>query len=150
MIRRPPRSTLFPYTTLFRSVCFPAEYMIAACRVAEVLGEIRQHCLQHFRIHRSCCVIVHINGQLHNTFSSLKTKLGSIISSNVMLLRSCIIRTCTPLIGVLIVHWGSWTQRESGPESKSGTLIGPSIARITSDTVIVLGSFAKTYPPFGP
>src|SRR5438477_9062149 len=24
MIRRPPRSTLFPYTTLFRSVVFPA------------------------------------------------------------------------------------------------------------------------------
>src|SRR3712207_7883718 len=24
MIRRPPRSTLFPYTTLFRSVTFPA------------------------------------------------------------------------------------------------------------------------------
>src|SRR5688572_31161812 len=24
MIRRPPRSTLFPYTTLFRSVFFPA------------------------------------------------------------------------------------------------------------------------------
>src|SRR5256885_12140973 len=23
MIRRPPRSTLFPYTTLFRSPCFP-------------------------------------------------------------------------------------------------------------------------------
>src|SRR3712207_7722185 len=23
MIRRPPRSTLFPYTTLFRSACFP-------------------------------------------------------------------------------------------------------------------------------
>src|SRR2546430_12698094 len=23
MIRRPPRSTLFPYTTLFRSLCFP-------------------------------------------------------------------------------------------------------------------------------
>src|SRR5690554_7675246 len=23
MIRRPPRSTLFPYTTLFRSNCFP-------------------------------------------------------------------------------------------------------------------------------
>src|SRR3712207_7994598 len=26
MIRRPPRSTLFPYTTLFRSDMFPAEY----------------------------------------------------------------------------------------------------------------------------
>src|SRR2546422_6352604 len=25
MIRRPPRSTLFPYTTLFRSVCVPEE-----------------------------------------------------------------------------------------------------------------------------
>src|SRR3989449_7805441 len=25
MIRRPPRSTLFPYTTLFRSRAFPAE-----------------------------------------------------------------------------------------------------------------------------
>src|SRR2546421_9498721 len=24
MIRRPPRSTLFPYTTLFRSCCFPS------------------------------------------------------------------------------------------------------------------------------
>src|SRR2546427_5995168 len=26
MIRRPPRSTLFPYTTLFRSVVFPAPF----------------------------------------------------------------------------------------------------------------------------
>src|SRR3982750_3451310 len=25
MIRRPPRSTLFPYTTLFRSLCRPAQ-----------------------------------------------------------------------------------------------------------------------------
>src|SRR3712207_4354251 len=31
MIRRPPRSTLFPYTTLFRSV-MPAEDEIAAAR----------------------------------------------------------------------------------------------------------------------
>src|SRR2546430_6845630 len=28
MIRRPPRSTLFPYTTLFRSVDFPAADVI--------------------------------------------------------------------------------------------------------------------------
>src|SRR2546429_2405298 len=26
MIRRPPRSTLFPYTTLFRSYCYPELY----------------------------------------------------------------------------------------------------------------------------
>src|SRR5260221_14564666 len=32
MIRRPPRSTLFPYTTLFRSV--PAETMAGETRVA--------------------------------------------------------------------------------------------------------------------
>src|SRR3712207_7049975 len=34
MIRRPPRSTLFPYTTLFRSA-------LAAERAAELLGEHR-------------------------------------------------------------------------------------------------------------
>src|SRR2546430_13123658 len=28
MIRRPPRSTLFPYTTLFRSVRFPVIYLL--------------------------------------------------------------------------------------------------------------------------
>src|ERR1039457_5532229 len=28
MIRRPPRSTLFPYTTLFRSVCFGIEQVL--------------------------------------------------------------------------------------------------------------------------
>src|SRR3712207_8459674 len=32
MIRRPPRSTLFPYTTLFRSACF------SAC-TSDVLGQ---------------------------------------------------------------------------------------------------------------
>src|SRR5947209_12348682 len=26
MIRRPPRSTLFPYTTLFRSICFASRW----------------------------------------------------------------------------------------------------------------------------
>src|SRR3712207_7094418 len=30
MIRRPPRSTLFPYTTLFRSTC--CAYSISACQ----------------------------------------------------------------------------------------------------------------------
>src|SRR5258708_27148541 len=29
MIRRPPRSTLFPYTTLFRSVCQKSHFTIA-------------------------------------------------------------------------------------------------------------------------
>src|SRR3712207_7047824 len=32
MIRRPPRSTLFPYTTLFRSGCGPSSNVRAASR----------------------------------------------------------------------------------------------------------------------
>src|SRR3712207_9358923 len=35
MIRRPPRSTLFPYTTLFRSVGF-----VCACTGAAVVGTV--------------------------------------------------------------------------------------------------------------
>src|SRR2546430_5762578 len=30
MIRRPPRSTLFPYTTLFRSILLPVQILIIA------------------------------------------------------------------------------------------------------------------------
>src|SRR3712207_7436912 len=42
MIRRPPRSTLFPYTTLFRSEVdggqeVPCELIIASCNTSEVL-----------------------------------------------------------------------------------------------------------------
>src|SRR2546427_7333760 len=40
MIRRPPRSTLFPYTTLFRSLEGPGDDVVAArgIEVAGVLG----------------------------------------------------------------------------------------------------------------
>src|SRR3712207_7096287 len=38
MIRRPPRSTLFPYTTLFRSIAEHAHALIGV-RVEEVLEE---------------------------------------------------------------------------------------------------------------
>src|SRR2546421_5497469 len=37
MIRRPPRSTLFPYTTLFRSLC-PERALAAARRVDEQIA----------------------------------------------------------------------------------------------------------------
>src|SRR3989442_6207737 len=39
MIRRPPRSTLFPYTTLFRSHGFPASTHCNATRACVVAGE---------------------------------------------------------------------------------------------------------------
>src|SRR2546430_16388140 len=41
MIRRPPRSTLFPYTTLFRS--FAARRIPRGTRVIEYLGERVSH-----------------------------------------------------------------------------------------------------------
>src|SRR3712207_9330575 len=43
MIRRPPRSTLFPYTTLFRSVPDPLERLVElAGGVGHVVGDERQ------------------------------------------------------------------------------------------------------------
>src|SRR5258708_11726094 len=37
MIRRPPRSTLFPYTTLFRSLCFQADLLTIDDMVLQAL-----------------------------------------------------------------------------------------------------------------
>src|SRR5438093_9187241 len=36
MLPRPPRSTLFPYTTLFRSLLSNSQILIAFCRSAQV------------------------------------------------------------------------------------------------------------------
>src|SRR3712207_7576367 len=41
MIRRPPRSTLFPYTTLFRSNV-PVEFRLAGDRLVEDRSTLRQ------------------------------------------------------------------------------------------------------------
>src|SRR3954463_10815654 len=50
MIRRPPRSTLFPYTTLFRSVCDVCVYVCVMCvsdrcdvRSEEHTSELQSH-----------------------------------------------------------------------------------------------------------
>src|SRR5256885_3644199 len=42
MIRRPPRSTLFPYTTLFRSKLVKGQGTITEINVAETLKEVRK------------------------------------------------------------------------------------------------------------
>src|SRR5690349_22559763 len=48
MIRRPPRSTLFPYTTLFRSIgaptCVDGSFDAGANSPADVLKEDRRRC----------------------------------------------------------------------------------------------------------
>src|SRR3712207_7905561 len=41
MIRRPPRSTLFPYTTLFRSTAFFFRSLATASAVATVASSVR-------------------------------------------------------------------------------------------------------------
>src|SRR2546430_9799197 len=47
MIRRPPRSTLFPYTTLFRSVDYVGPARLCA-RAEDVFGAMRAF-IQHMR-----------------------------------------------------------------------------------------------------
>src|SRR5687768_17715102 len=45
MIRRPPRSTLFPYTTLFRSIQPPANPGFAMCREQDLCA-LRRRCVR--------------------------------------------------------------------------------------------------------
>src|SRR2546427_5505905 len=47
MIRRPPRSTLFPYTTLFRSIC-------DKCGVEVTLSKVRRERLGHIELASPC------------------------------------------------------------------------------------------------
>src|SRR3712207_9194748 len=37
MIRRPPRSTLFPYTTLFRSCCSAVRFVFSLCSYTDLI-----------------------------------------------------------------------------------------------------------------
>src|SRR5258708_16368535 len=48
MIRRPPRSTLFPYTTLFRSIelCFLPAYSPNLNRIERLWKFVRKQCLR--------------------------------------------------------------------------------------------------------
>src|SRR5258708_21912036 len=53
MIRRPPRSTLFPYTTLFRSL----EHALAGDSYSLLFAEDGKEALQLFKEHRTAIVI---------------------------------------------------------------------------------------------
>src|SRR3712207_7806757 len=44
MIRRPPRSTLFPYTTLFRSLWFDCMHQAKVVRSAQIARAKRRWC----------------------------------------------------------------------------------------------------------
>src|SRR2546425_5254057 len=62
MIRRPPRSTLFPYTTLFRSSCC-AEFLLLRC------------CL-------SRCLSLHSSCPSSNPFPSFRRRHPAFLRSN--------------------------------------------------------------------
>src|SRR3989442_6897251 len=47
MIRRPPRSTLFPYTTLFRSILTAPHSPWQNPFAERLIGSIRRECLNH-------------------------------------------------------------------------------------------------------
>src|SRR2546422_4470384 len=53
MIRRPPRSTLFPYTTLFRSEAKPLEQAVRPPRYLPPLRAIPPSCHHEVAPHRS-------------------------------------------------------------------------------------------------
>src|SRR2546427_2786202 len=45
MIRRPPRSTLFPYTTLFRSPNFPAPDVLKEAAARAIRDDVNQYAI---------------------------------------------------------------------------------------------------------
>src|SRR3712207_7304935 len=62
MIRRPPRSTLFPYTTLFRS--------------AEQMSEIMDRIAEHVKQHRTTLVFVNTRRMSERLAHDLAERLG--------------------------------------------------------------------------
>src|SRR3712207_7202587 len=61
MIRRPPRSTLFPCTTLFRSRRFPlAEGDLLQPLLRQLLGSLRDDDLVRFAVVQQPCGQVHV------------------------------------------------------------------------------------------
>src|SRR2546422_7033644 len=64
MIRRPPRSTLFPYTTLFRSLAFPAQLRVepfagGGFAIMEALNRSEEHTSElQSRLHLVCRLLL--------------------------------------------------------------------------------------------
>src|SRR6266702_7720228 len=73
MIRRPPRSTLFPYTTLFRSILVAAGSSAGAARFPKCLGEPRseEHTSElQSRGHLVCRLLLEKKKNTHNNVGS--------------------------------------------------------------------------------
>src|SRR3712207_7256270 len=79
MIRRPPRSTLFPYTTLFRSACYlepsalkehlkaPDEVALGDEPGAVAAQRLRIAAVDRHRIERESCAAQHVRSEEHTS-----------------------------------------------------------------------------------
>src|SRR2546422_6033652 len=83
MIRRPPRSTLFPYTTLFRSPQIAVEVLQGGQRRIRRVGERRKRAgrseehtseLQS-RLHLVCRLLLEKKKNIHNRQTTLRETL---------------------------------------------------------------------------
>src|SRR3712207_8853236 len=66
MIRRPPRSTLFPYTTLFRSMTRERTFARGEGGVYASIDEVRMS-YDHGQLDLQASVKVRVNGELQST-----------------------------------------------------------------------------------
>src|SRR5256885_5041940 len=99
MIRRPPRSTLFPYTTLFRSVLIMLAYAVRRLPYAlrSCMAALQQRSEEHTSELQSPCNLVCrlLLEKKKDSSTQLKAYLTSIILMN----RAIASRTTSRIIG---------------------------------------------------
>src|SRR3712207_3513894 len=127
MIRRPPRSTLFPYTTLFRSayvVWLPLEIAIIHRRTA---GSGRQALLTR----RGAAVLV---GALE-----LAVIIGALTSGALVEATSMGVLLALPAIAVTVVFFVVWLGIEDAPGEATGGYDWGGLALVTVALGLVMG-----------
>src|SRR2546426_6925428 len=100
MIRRPPRSTLFPYTTLFRSEAARQDDAVDVVQVAVAMPDVLDRLPQDFRDHVVEVAVAprpreHDHAESHGVESPLEAGL-SYRRQAAPSKRSALTRSCTP------------------------------------------------------
>src|SRR3712207_9206145 len=111
MIRRPPRSTLFPYTTLFRSFAALSDHRVYT-DLWEAPGEVL-----HVRLAHEADVVV-----IAPATANVVAKLAFGISDD--LLSATLLETRAPIVVSPAMHTGMWEharseERRVGKECRS-------------------------------
>src|SRR6266702_6634431 len=86
MIRRPPRSTLFPYTTLFRSYCLnPPPSPVMLCRKVATKGRSEEHTSElQSRGHLVCRLLLEKKKNKIIDAFYVKKKINSNLHDNIL------------------------------------------------------------------